>query len=194
MICPNCGKRPSHSIEEYRYRECGLDNVYVKGVGIFRCQCGEEYVQLPGVQEVHNQIASELLSKSSLLTGAEFKFLRKWLGLTSEEMAQVLGLTRVTVSRRENQGISSAADRMVRLLAASMKNIRVNAQRLFRTISDKPARDFKIVIDMFKPHRSSATSPREALNTAHLTIDAFNDTITAPQGARQYSENLALVA
>ena len=151
MICPACGRKPAHTIEEYHYRESGLDNVFVRGVGIYKCNCGQEYVQLPGVQAVHQQVAVELLNKTSLLTGAEARFLRKWLGLTSDQLANALGYTRVSVSRRENKGLTVATDRSLRLYASQVGNIPIDVEKLFSTISDTPDQNFKITVGAVPP-------------------------------------------
>lgn len=146
MICPNCGGQTSYTTEQYRYHESGLDNVFVDGVKIFKCHCGEEYVQLPGAREIHDTVASELLHKPSLLTGPEAKFLRKWLRHTSEDLAKALGHTRVTVSRWENDKPSIANDRALRLYAASLGKVEVDFANLFISMSGKPQRQFKIII------------------------------------------------
>lgn len=146
MNCPICGRKSTHSIEQYRYRESGLDNVFVSDVDIFRCKCGEEYVQLSGVDNIHNKIATALLHKNSLLSGSESKFLRKWLGLKSEEMAQALGYTRVTVSRWENDGPSAKTDRALRLYASAIRNISIHFESLFSAMNDKPEKNFKIIV------------------------------------------------
>lgn len=147
MICPLCGRKTAHAVEQYQYRESGLDNVFVRGVGIYRCKCGQEYVQLPGAQEIHDQVASSLLHKPSLLTGREAKFLRKWLRLTSENMAKALGHTRVTISRWENDKPSVANDRSLRLYASVVRNIPIDVEDLFSSMKDKPQKDFNITVD-----------------------------------------------
>lgn len=146
MICPECGHQPKHSVERYQYRESGLDNVFVDGVGIFRCVCGRQYIQLPGAQEVHNQVASGLLKKTSLLTGPEARFLRKWLRLTSDELAKTLGYTRVSVSRMENKGLTVATDRFLRLYVSQVSKISIDVEKLFSSIEDKPDQNFRIVV------------------------------------------------
>ena len=147
MICPMCGESPSHSIKQYHYLESGLDNVFVSGVGIFRCRCGEEYVQIPEVDKIHDQIASALLHKDSLMTGSESKFLRKWLGLKSEELAKALGYTRVSVSRWENHAPLAANDRALRLYASAMRGISIDFKTLFFSMKVKPQKDFKIAVN-----------------------------------------------
>lgn len=147
MICPMCGSNPSHSIRQYQYLESGLDNVFVSGVGIFRCKCGEEYVEIAEADKVHDQIASKLLHKDSLMTGSESKFLRKWLGLTSEELAKDLGYTRVSVSRWENHAPLAANDRALRLYASAMRGISIDFKNLFSSMKDKPQKDFRIAVD-----------------------------------------------
>jgi DNA-binding transcriptional regulator YiaG len=152
MNCPACGKQPAHTVEQYHYLESGLNNVFVDGVGIFRCACGQEYIQLPGAQEVHNQVASALLNKPSLLTGPEAKFLRKWLRLTSDDLAKALGYTRVSVSRMENKGrLTVATERLLRLYASQIGNIPIDVEKLFPTISDTPDQKFKIVVGEVPP-------------------------------------------
>jgi putative zinc finger/helix-turn-helix YgiT family protein len=169
MFCPACGRQPSHTVEQYQYRESGLDNVFVRGVGIDRCKCGQEYVQLPGAQEVHDQMASVLLNKSSLLTGPEAKFLRKWLRLTSEEMAKVLGYTRVSVSRWEKHGPSVATDRVLRLYASAVRNVSIDFVNLFSSMNDKPQRNFRIVVD------GLTTAPQYSVDVAKVisTVDVI---------------------
>ena len=181
MICPACGKQPSHTVEQYQYRESGLNNVFVRGVGIDRCKCGQEYVQLPGAQEVHDQVASALLSKSSLLTGPESKFLRKWLRMTSEEMAKALGYTRVTVSRWENDGLSAKTDRTLRLYASAVRDMSIDFENLFTTVNAKPEKNFRIVVDGIRAPQYSVTFAPKAV------VATFMTTLALPvEPARQF--------
>lgn len=202
MICPACGKHPSHAVEHYRYRESGLNNVTVTGVGIFRCECGQEYVQLPGAQKVHDQIALALLNKPSLLTGRESKFLRKWLRLTSEEMANALGYTRVTASRWENEGPSVKTDRAIRLYASAVRNIAIDFENLFSSMNTKPQSNFKIVVDGEKTTPqysdvqkqplniicSATTSFASALSGFSVLADASAGTLMVPTMKQSHSE------
>lgn len=146
MICPSCGSTTMFMIGNHHYTECGLSNVIVKEVGFHRCKCGEVFYQLPGIAEVHEEIARAILNKKSLLTREEVKFLRKWLGLNSEQLAAILGVTRASVSRWENQLPTPANDRTIRLFVAGARNIPLDAKALFAQVAPTPDKSFKIVI------------------------------------------------
>ncbi|MEW6684455.1 MAG: type II TA system antitoxin MqsA family protein [Nitrospirota bacterium] len=174
MTCPQCGQplpRPE-VVRLYHYRESGLDNVYLKDITTYRCACGERVIKIPAVEHVHDAIAAELLSKSSLLTGAEFRFLRKWAGLTAPELASALGIkTRITISRWENDKarLTAAADRAIRLLVMRMKEDALN-RRLFEhvTVAEQfrriapTARRFRITIASKDLNGAAAISPGRA--------------------------------
>lgn len=171
MTCPKCGSvlpRPE-VVRLYHYRESGLDTVYLKDITTYRCACGERLVQIPAVERVHDAIAAELLAKPSLLTGPEFRFLRKWVGLTAPELASALGVkTRITISRWENEKapLTAAADRAMRLLVMRMKEDALN-RRLFEhvTVAEQfrriapTARRFRITIAPKHLHGATFASP-----------------------------------
>lgn len=171
MTCPQCGAtlpRPE-IVRLYHYRESGLDTVYLKDITTYRCACGERLVRIPAVEHVHDAIAAELLAKPSLLTGPEFRFLRKWVGLTAPELASALGVkTRITISRWENakSPLTAAADRAMRLLVMRMKEDALN-RRLFEhvTVAEQfrriapTARRFRITIAPKGPNGTAAASP-----------------------------------
>ena len=198
MICPACGRQASHhTVEKYQYRESGLDNVFVTGAEIFRCECGQEYVQLPGAQEIHDQVASGVLNKFSLLTGPEAKFLRKWLRLTSEEMAKALGYTRVSVSRWENRGLSAATDRALRLYASAVRNVPINFEMLFSSISAKPQKSFRIVVGGVKAADAytSASPIVSAGSSMQEPLANFDGPIAmSGEAAKASNQELALAA
>jgi len=189
-------------VEQYHYRESGLDNVFVRGVGIYKCKCRQEYVQLPKAKEVHNQVASALLNKASLLTGEESRFIRKWLRLTSEEMAKALGYTRVTVSRWENEGPPAKTDRALRLYASAVRNMPIDVERLFSAINDKPAKNFRIVVDLPTPVPQysgdvsmSASAVLAATSLAQETLADFTrDVSVLADAAHTANQELALAA
>ncbi len=117
MKCPTCGKEMKTRIRDYEYAESGLKNVVLKGITVHECkECGEVLPEIQNVKQVHNWIAEYLVKKQSPLTGQEFRFLRKQLGMSANELAEFLGVTPVTVSRWENgkESLGPQSDRLLR--------------------------------------------------------------------------------
>lgn len=159
MTCPNCGKQLQRTLVPlYPYKESGLNNVYLKdSVYVHRCECGGKFVEIPIIERLHDAIAYKLLQKKALLTGSEFRFLRKWVGLTSVKLASLLGFkTRITVSKLENEKtpITAATDHMMRLVVLRLKeeaiqqrmNVEIAFEEWFHSIQAK-SRTLKITID-----------------------------------------------
>jgi len=128
MKCFNCNSEMIYSESEHHYIESGLDNVYIEGVGVFNCSCGEQFVSIPAVPELHSLIGEYLLKKKSLLNGQEIRFLRKNIGLTATKLSKIIGVDNTTISRWENnsQSIDKSHDRLVRLVYSNIKNIPTN--------------------------------------------------------------------
>ncbi|SPD74425.1 Transcriptional regulator, XRE family [uncultured Desulfobacterium sp.] len=144
MKCPTCKTEMPCATADHHYKECGLDNVYLRGIEIHRCSCGEEIVSIPAVTKLHSLIGQILLKKRSILDGKEIKFLRKNLGLTGKKFAEFIGTDNATVSRWENetQSISKAHDRLIRLVYSTIKGIpqeeiKSVIQQDFAAISDE---------------------------------------------------------
>ncbi len=103
MKCLECGEKLEKTKGNYQYKESGLNNILLVDIPIYRCaSCKETEVEIPGTKELHMLIAFLLLFKPTHLTGAEARFLRKSMCYTEEDLANSLGIKRVTVSRWEN--------------------------------------------------------------------------------------------
>jgi putative transcriptional regulator len=101
----------------YHFLESGLDNIYLAGITIHKCEeCEEEIPEIPKIAQLHNNIAYGLLKKPALLSGPEIRFLRKNLGLLANDFGKFLGTTPVSVSRWETgeQEISKENDKLIR--------------------------------------------------------------------------------
>jgi DNA-binding transcriptional regulator YiaG len=127
MNCPNCRNSiQGTSVQKYHYKECGLNNVYfIDIVQKYQCSCGETYYEFPHVNIIYLVIAYQILKKHSLLTKEEFRFLRKWVGLTAEKLITLLGVrSRVTVSNWERgiKPISQATDHAMRMVVMGLKD------------------------------------------------------------------------
>jgi len=108
--------------EPYKYEESGLSYVTLVGIDVRTCpNCGERHPAIPRVMDLHQVIAHAIVGKPSRLGGPEVRFLRTYLGRSTEDFAAIMGVTREQVSRWENNHnpIGPQADRLLRLLAAS---------------------------------------------------------------------------
>lgn len=124
------------TLKKYHYRESGLSNVYLENIASYQCECGERLVQIPAIDRLHDAIAYYLLKKPSLLTGEEFRFLRKWVGLTANQLLPLLGVkTRISIPRWENgkAPITAPTDHAMRLLVMRLKEESLH-QRMFTEI------------------------------------------------------------
>lgn len=119
MLCDHCKVELKKIHTNYRYKESGLDNVVLKGIPAYKCpKCKGINPIIPNINELHRIISECLINKKSLLMGDELVFLRKEMKLKAKDLAEILGVTKITVSRWENEKeqISPACDRLIRLL------------------------------------------------------------------------------
>lgn len=119
--CLVCGGPMRGGRERHTYDECGLAHVVLLDVEVWRCtRCDESEVVIPRIEALHRLIARALIEKSTRLTGAEVRFLRKSLGWSGTALARHMGVALETVSRWENASapIGPQADRLLRLMVA----------------------------------------------------------------------------
>lgn len=123
MECPSCDSKKSMKSETivHKFKESGLDNVILHGVKQYRCsQCGEVLFDFGDVNQLNRLIVDTLLRKKDLLTGQEIRFLRTYIGYSSEMFARILGLDKTSLSRIENNRakVSNQVNMTVRLAVA----------------------------------------------------------------------------
>jgi putative zinc finger/helix-turn-helix YgiT family protein len=126
-------------IGKHHYIESGLQNVWLKGVEIFECECGENFAFIPCAQEIHKLIAIFLLKQEDQLSGRAIRFLRKHMGIKSKDFAKELGVRPVTVSRWEKGDFppSASFDRFIRLFYAARMGLEEIAMELVTEIFPK---------------------------------------------------------
>jgi transcriptional regulator with XRE-family HTH domain len=114
----DCGGTMEGRKGEYKYVECGLDSVILKDILVYHCtKCNAIVPEIPAAGVLHRVIAMRLLNKSTLLTGAELRFLRKLCGYSVNEFSEIMGSSKAVVSRWETQSShGEGTDRTVRLL------------------------------------------------------------------------------
>ena len=103
----------------YNYTESGLDYVWLIGVLQYKCgNCGETYVEIPRINELHLLIGSNVVCKKEFLIGSEVRFLRKEIGMKSKDMAVALSISPEVYSRWENgkQAVAACHDKSLRMI------------------------------------------------------------------------------
>lgn len=145
MKCPECGGKLKKSKRTYRYTESGLDNVYLKDIDIYKCvECKAEMPAIPQMEKLHGLIAAAIIRKNAPLSGKEIVFIRKEMGLKAKDLAQMLNVSPVTVSRWENgaEEIGASNDKLIRLFY--IQSIQEQCHKVFGgTLLKLKAMDFK---------------------------------------------------
>lgn len=137
--------------ENYRYQECGLRHVTLKGIEVSRCpDCGNFEISIPRLEGLHRLIAKTLIEKMTRFTGAEIRFLRKSLGLSAADFARRMGVTVETVSRWENDAaaIGPQADRLLRLLVAQGRLTMQYPEEQLDRIDSKSAKETRLGVKL----------------------------------------------
>ena len=150
--CSRCGKSTHKKIGNYRYKESGLDNVYLENIPVYECSCGISYPSIFRLHRLNELIALTLVEKPALLSGNEIKFLRKNLHVPSKLFANKLGVGKTTLSKWENeaQNHSEGFDRLIRTTYLIEKGIKrqdqLNIQKQLEGISLRKSSTDHVII------------------------------------------------
>jgi DNA-binding transcriptional regulator YiaG len=109
----------------YHFVGSGLPNVYLVGVEYeMDRETQEQRAAISRLPDLLTQIALTLLQKEAVLTGDELRFLRKRVGKSSKDFAQLLGLSSEQYSRIENRlKLTLSNDKLVRFLVMTLSVI-----------------------------------------------------------------------
>jgi DNA-binding transcriptional regulator YiaG len=101
----------------FHYTSCGLRNVWLRnGYRTKRTSYGKA-VAIEDIEGLHRAIARYVIAFNRHLSGAEFRYLRKELGLSQASLAELLGNEEQTVALWERRGrVPVTADRVLRAL------------------------------------------------------------------------------
>jgi DNA-binding transcriptional regulator YiaG len=125
----------------YRFRESGLDNVVLKGIEMIKCpQCGNEDPIIPNLDGLLRTLALAIVTSRLPLTGAEVRYLRKYLGMSGEQFARILHTDKSTLSKWETGAVNlgSKSDLLIRAVA-------LNLGRGLRDEAERATRDFEFI-------------------------------------------------
>jgi len=100
------------------YTECGLRNIWLRNGYTIRETPYGEAVSIHDVEGLHRAIGLYLVDNKPRLNGAEIRFLRKELDLSQRDLADLLGVSEVTLRGWEKgRGrIPKPAERLLRSL------------------------------------------------------------------------------
>jgi|SRR5208337_3886222 len=105
---------------DYKYTECGLDNVVIKNMPSVVDDAGEEVYEIRNVVGLHRVIAACIIRHPHGISPKELRFLRTEMGMTQAELAEIVKKDHQTVGRweRGEKPIDQNAEALIRLLAA----------------------------------------------------------------------------
>lgn len=112
-------------IIDYRYDECGLDNVVIHNMRVIVDDTGDETCCIPNITSLHKLIAACLINRRHGLMPKELRFLRTELGLTQAELGRLVKKDHQTIGRweRGETPIDENAEVVIRAHAAEALDI-----------------------------------------------------------------------
>lgn len=102
----------------YKYRDCGLDNIYLLNGFHKENIDGEEFVSIENIDSLWKAIGIHIATQATQLAPAEVRFLRHYMDKTQAELAAVLKVSDQTVARWEKgkTELPGAAELALRLM------------------------------------------------------------------------------
>lgn len=135
-LCSDCGSEVRVEKGTYRFRESGLDNVVLKEIEIVKCPaCGNEDPVIPNLDGLLRVLAVAIVTNRFPLTGAEVRYLRKYLGMSGEQFARILHTDKSTLSKWETGAVNigSKSDLLIRAVALNLgRGLRDDAEQITR--------------------------------------------------------------
>jgi len=152
--CSNCGQDAKKTRANYLFRESGLHNVVLKNIEVIKCShCGNEDPIIHRMADLMKQIAQALVEKPYALTGAEIRFLRKYLGMNGADFASLLHSDKTVLSRWENDqvDVGSKSDLLIRAIVCNLgSGLKPEAERIVRKfpeIDESASKSLRIEIN-----------------------------------------------
>lgn len=127
--------------EPYHYTECGLSDVYLL-CGYERVQTDEgPAVVIQNMDGLHRAIGDEIARNKKALDGADIRFLRKEMGLTQAELADLMGTTDQSVARweKDENVAPGPAGLLLRLIYIAWRGGKIDPRKLAEQLREKDA-------------------------------------------------------
>jgi putative transcriptional regulator len=155
--------------EPYHYRASGLDNVYlVNGFRPRETSYGTG-VTIENVEALHRAIGYELITQQRALSPREFRFLRKQMGFTQQELADRLRLDEQTIGRyeKEQTAIPGPVDLTIRMLFVLYHMPADQRESLLEEIKEHLDRDETVDDEAIRPLHFQQTQAGWETNARH---------------------------
>ena len=139
---------------EYRYTECGLDNVIIVNMDVVKDDAGEVVYMLPNINGLHKVIAHGILAQDFGMSPTELRFLRSEMGMTQGELAALVKKDHQTIGRweRGEKPIDQNAEAVIRRIAADRLEIDIALSMEELAMRCVPTADFhQIIVDGADP-------------------------------------------
>ncbi len=139
---------------EYRYTECGLDNVIIVNMDVAKDDAGETVYMLPNINGLHKVIAHGILTQQFGMSPVELRFLRSEMGITQGELANVVKKDHQTIGRweRGEKPIDQNAEAIIRRIAADRLEIDIELSMEELAMRCVPTADIhQIIVDGSNP-------------------------------------------
>ena|SRR5450759_3281864 len=128
--------------KHYHYLESGLPNVWLQnGFTVHKTAYGEG-VSIDDVEGLHKVIGLDLVEHKSRLTGSEFRFLRKELGLSQAKLARLWGYESQAIALWEKRSrVPVIADRFIRAYYLEVEKGNAKIVEMIEKLNDMDARE-----------------------------------------------------
>jgi transcriptional regulator with XRE-family HTH domain len=132
---------------DYRYDECGLENVIIRGMEVRTDDSGEEVYSIPNIVGLHKVIAHCVITRAHGILPDELRFLRTEMGLTQAELAQIVKKDQQTIGRweRGEKPVDPNAEMVIRIIAAEKLGINPEMPMEAIAASCIPSAKFKAI-------------------------------------------------
>lgn len=119
---------------DYRYDECGLDNVILKDLTVLTDDDGEDVITIENVGLLHHVLMMQIAAKDSGLQPKELRFLRTEFGMTQAELAAMVGREVQAIGRweRGEHPIDKAAEIVIRAKALELTDSVLKMEEIAR--------------------------------------------------------------
>lgn len=129
----------------YHYTECGLDNVWLRSGYIEKKTKYGDAVAFEDVEKLHDEICHVLVQKTSLLSGQEFRFLRKALGFSQGTLGGFIGVTHQAVAIWEKSDkVPRVYDLYLRGLYREITNGNAELQNAINIVNNDDLENYKL--------------------------------------------------